>query len=143
MDRDPLIAKHLELIQGVVDRLASNSFSLKSWAVLLAAAVLGVGGKSDVPMAFYSIALVPICVFWGLDGFFLAHRRQFEALYEYWAEKLGTSPEETAQALFSMNRTGIACPQGTWLNAVASTTLLFFYVGLAALCMAVGWCLAK
>lgn len=28
--------KHLELIQGVINRMASNSFKLKGWAVTLA-----------------------------------------------------------------------------------------------------------
>ena len=27
--------KHLEIIQGVINRMASNSFSLKGWAVTL------------------------------------------------------------------------------------------------------------
>ena len=36
---DAQTIKHLELIQGVVDRLANNSFAFKAWAIVLVAAV--------------------------------------------------------------------------------------------------------
>ncbi len=31
--------KHLEMIQGVVNRMASNSFQLKGWSVVLVSAL--------------------------------------------------------------------------------------------------------
>ena len=38
--------KHLELIQGVITRLAQNSFLLKGWSVTLVAAILTLASKN-------------------------------------------------------------------------------------------------
>ncbi len=37
--------KHLELVQGVVNRMASNLFMLKGWAVTLVAGIFDLAGK--------------------------------------------------------------------------------------------------
>ena len=39
--------KHLELVQGVVNRMASNLFMLKGWAVTLVAGHFYFGGKKE------------------------------------------------------------------------------------------------
>ena len=73
--------KHLEFIQGVVNRLASDSFRIKGWTVILVAALfvlLAREGRVD----FMYIGLVPVFFFWGLDGYFLWQERLFRALYD-------------------------------------------------------------
>ena len=37
--------KHLELIQGIINRMASNSFALKGWAVTLVAGIFALASK--------------------------------------------------------------------------------------------------
>ena len=37
--------KHLELVQGVINRMAGNSFMLKGWAVTLVAGIFALAGK--------------------------------------------------------------------------------------------------
>ena len=73
-------AKHLELIQAVISRMASNSFMLKGWTVTLAAALLAFGAKDSSP-AIATVALFPAFVFWGLDAYYLRKERLFRALY--------------------------------------------------------------
>ncbi|MFB5192954.1 hypothetical protein [Alicyclobacillus fastidiosus] len=69
--------KHLEMIQGVINRLANNSFLLKGWGVTLAAAVVALdAGKGHVLMA-----LLPILAFWILDAYFLWNEKLFRELY--------------------------------------------------------------
>lgn len=34
--------KHLEMIQGIINRMASNSFYLKGWAVTLVAGIFAI-----------------------------------------------------------------------------------------------------
>lgn len=117
--------KHLEFIQGVVNRLASNSFLTKGWSVFLVAALfvlLAREGKTE----FASIAFVPVAVFWGLDGYFLWQERLFRALYDH------VRVLNDADVDFSMNitpfRTGWA---RSWLGATLSRTLIVFYGALA------------
>jgi hypothetical protein len=72
--------KHLEMIQAVIARMASNSFLIKGWAVTLTVALLGFAvSKSHAGLA--AAALIPIAVFGLLDGYYLRTERVFRALY--------------------------------------------------------------
>ena len=72
------------------------------------------------------IALLPVFVFWGLDGYFLWQERLYRALYDH-ARCL-----DDAEIDFLMDvaafRTGRARP---WLGATFSRTLLIFHGMLA------------
>lgn len=54
--------KHLEMIQGIINRMASNSFALKGWAVTLVAGIFALASK-DTDKIYFLIAYVPIVVF--------------------------------------------------------------------------------
>ena len=73
--------KHLEFIQGAVDRFASNSFRLKAWSVgLVAALFVLLAGQDRIELA--AVGIVPVLLFWGLDGYFLWQERLFRTLYD-------------------------------------------------------------
>ena len=74
--------KHLEFIQGVINRLATNSFRLKGWTVVLVAALLALMAQAKC-IEYAPVALVPIVFFWGLDAYFLWQERLFRALYDH------------------------------------------------------------
>ena len=76
--------KHLEFIQGVINRLATDSFRMKGWAVVLVlvSALLVVLAKEG-RVEFAYIGFVPALVFWGLDGYFLWQERLFRDLYDH------------------------------------------------------------
>lgn len=69
--------KHLEFIQGVIARLAQNSFLLKGWSVTLVAAILALTTPSTVLLAIF-----PALTFWGLDAFYLGQERHFRELHK-------------------------------------------------------------
>jgi hypothetical protein len=73
--------KHLELIESVVSRMASNSFLLKGWSVALGVALLGFAAK-DSNQRFALLALFPPVVFWGADAYYLRQERLFRKLYD-------------------------------------------------------------
>ncbi len=113
--------KHLEFIQGVVNRLASNSFRMKGWSVLLIAALLAVLAREG-HIEFAPIGLVPVIIFWGLDGYFLWQERLFRALYDH----VRQLPD--ADIDFSMNVSPFMHTRArTWLGATCSKTLVFFH----------------
>ena len=118
--------KHLEIIQGVINRLATNSFQMKGWAVVLVAAILVLLAREHrLDTAF--IALLPIVIFWGLDGYFLWQERLYRALYDH------VRTLEDAQVDFAMNvapfRTGY---RRSWLGTTLSWTLTPFYAVLTS-----------
>jgi len=73
--------KHLDLIQGVVNRLAGNSFSIKTWAVGLIAILGGLTAKDADPRMACALLLPALC-FWGLDAYYLRQERLFRKLYQ-------------------------------------------------------------
>lgn len=72
--------KHLEFIQGVINRHNSNSFMIKGWAITIVAAFLALMGTINEPYLSF-IALGPTLMFWVLDSMFLANEKCFVSLY--------------------------------------------------------------
>jgi hypothetical protein len=74
--------RHLEFIQGVINRMARNSFAIKGWAITLIAAIFVLGIGQSIAWYFFLIALLPALVFWGLDGYYLRQELLFRKLYD-------------------------------------------------------------
>jgi len=110
--------KHLELIQGVVNRLSTNSFLLKGWSVVLVSALFALSApKADVNFIF--LAYFPAFIFWGLDAYFLWQERMFRDLYNKVREQ---RPEEID---FSMDAKSAS--DETWWCAFKSLTISLFH----------------
>lgn len=75
--------KHLEMIQNVITRMASNSFLLKGWTVTLVVGLLAFGNIKEMDIDFMFLALIPILFFWVLDAFYLNEERKYIKLYEH------------------------------------------------------------
>jgi hypothetical protein len=72
------VQKHLDILQGIVSRLAQNSSNCKNWCVTLVAGVLVLSLSKDgtrhlVPI----IAGIPILIFWWLDAYYHSLERAF------------------------------------------------------------------
>lgn len=116
--------KHLEMIQGVINRMAGNSFLIKGWCVTLVGAIIALASKDD-DKRFIAVAYYPVVMFWLLDGFFLNQERLYRSLYDAVRLKLEVAID------FSMDAKAVPPPPGkkkpTWLRALFSRTLLLFY----------------
>ena len=123
--------KHLELIQGVINRLAGNSFYIKGWTVVLLSALLVLVVREDQSDLGW-LGLLPVLVFWGLDAYFLWQERLFRALYDR------VRLIDEAEIDFSMD-VGVvrADPRLTWVRALISRTLVSFYMVLVAVVVVV------
>ena len=111
---------HLEMIQGVVNRLAQSSFLLKGWSVVLVSALFVLGAKDSTP-AFVYVAYFPAIAFWFLDGYFLWQERLFRALYDHVREL------EEDDVDFSMDVSAVTSGVNSWSQAILSKTLLIFH----------------
>lgn len=73
--------KHLEIIQGAVNRLANNSFLIKGWTITISLAGFGLFINNNSPALLISVIFADI-IFWILDAYYLRQERLFRALYE-------------------------------------------------------------
>src|SRR2546426_9868329 len=80
MDKDEE-AVYLQIVQGVITRMGSNSFVLKGWNVTLVSALFALAAE-DSNSRFILIAILPTLAFWFLDAYYLRQERLFRKLYE-------------------------------------------------------------
>ncbi len=117
--------KHLEFIQAIISRMASNLFFLRGWTITLIGALLALFSKSNNSgYAIYFLIILTL-VFWILDGYFLSQERLFRDLYNYVRklkeEEIDFSMDISEYKKFKKN---------TLIYAMFSPTLLVFYLPL-------------
>ena len=130
---------HLEMIQGVINRLAHNSFLLKGWSVTLVSALFALAASSS-QVYFVFAAFLPSVMLWGLDGYFLRQERLFRKLYDH----VRVLPDEEID--FSMDTRSVSDQVAGWFRVTWSKTLRSFHgvivVSLVAVIL-IALCLAK
>ena len=81
--------KEIDLIQGCIKRMASNSFLIKGWALSVFAGVTAItkGENLNNIVLLICTTLVPFVCFWILDAYFLQTERRFRMMYSDRLEK--------------------------------------------------------
>jgi hypothetical protein len=123
--------KHLEFIQGAINRMAGNLFFLRGWTITLIAALFAFFVK-DANTDFIFVVYFPVIIFWILDGYFLSQERLFRALYNH-VRKL-----DEKEIDFSMNTSEYnEDKRNGWIYSMFSSTLLLFYLPLVGVMLLV------
>jgi len=112
--------KHLEMIQGIINRMAGNSFLLKGWSVTLISALFALSAK-DSNQFFLYLAYFPCVAFWSLDGYFLWQERMYRKLYQDVAKK------DLESIDFDMNATKFKDKVDSLFSTCLSSTLRLFH----------------
>lgn len=81
MNADEQRVKHLEFVEGVINRMAGNSFLLKGWSVTLVAALFALAAQG-ANAGYALVGLLPGSVFWALDAYYLRQENLFQKLYD-------------------------------------------------------------
>ena len=75
--------KHLEFIQGVITRMASNSFAMKGWMIAIISALLAIYADSKPKNeCFLLVAAIATLLFWIIDAYYLYIERKYRKLYK-------------------------------------------------------------
>ena len=120
--------KHLEMIQAVISRLGTNSFLVKGWAVTIAAALWGFAiGDREWGLALAS--MLPIALFWWLDGYILRVERLFRALHD--AVRTGEPTVEPFFMAATKQEFASQATESSRRDVLFSETLFAFYGALA------------
>ena len=113
--------KHLELIQGVINRMAHCSFLLKGWSVILVCGLFALAAKEANPLFVY-LAYLPVIAFWILDGYYLFQERLYRKLY---GDVRNRRPEDID---FSMNASRFKGEnKATWPKSILSISMILFH----------------
>jgi len=117
--------KHLEFIQAVIARMATNSFLFKGWAITIAAG-LSAFAAVESRTALLVLVLVSTIMFWGLDGYYLWLERCFRKLHKEVAAMGDTDID------FNMVPAK-PDPVRTWLKTCKRPQLFVFYGAIIAI----------
>lgn len=128
-EESPSIQTHLAFLQGVIERMSSNSASSKAWCITVVSAILVIVADKGKP-DFALIALIPILLFLALDAYYLAMEKGFRNSYSSFVRKLHDqtlTPEDLYSIKPEGNRTALQ------LEALRSFSVWWFYIVLGLL----------
>lgn len=121
--------KHLEMIQGVINRMASNQFLFKGWSITLIAAIATFSANDNSP-ALMTIPIVATLLFWFVDAYYLMLERAFRNLYN----DVSAKDEDNVDFNMSIADNGIAFAD--WFRTLWRPILVMFY-GITLLALAI------
>lgn len=101
MDKE-ILFKEIDLIQGCINRMASNSFLIKGWTLSIFAGVTAITkgeNLNDVALLICT-TLVPFVCFWILDAYFLQTERKYRKMY---SDRLEKRKNEDYSNLYDLN----------------------------------------
>lgn len=112
--------KHLEFIQGIINRMSSNSFLFKGWSITIIAAIAAFATNDANPMLMI-VPIVSTILFWSVDAYYLMLERLYRDLYNTVAKK---SPENIDYDL-KTQKPSIS----SWIKVVFGRPILFLFYG--------------
>lgn len=128
----PSVQSHLNMQQGVINRLASNSASCKTWCVTLVSAIVVVVAEHNKPNLLIT-ALIPIILFFGLDAYYLGLERSFRSAYGDFVRKLHAGTATVEDVFILQPPSGPPSLLSMVLRATLSISVWPFYATLACL----------
>lgn len=125
------VQAHLQILQGVIQRMASNSTSCKAWCITLVSAMLVLVADKGKPELAW-LAIVPSLLFFALDAYYLAMERAFRASYNAFVRKLHGGRVQ-AEDIYSISPKGEMSRHQ--IDALKSFSVWGFYGALVVLVM--------
>src|SRR5574344_256425 len=116
---------HLQMIEGIINRMGQNSFQIKGWSIGIMIAIFSFAkDQSNIRCILFTI--LPLCVMWILDTYYLVLERKYRFLYDY-------VRGETNEINFDMNFNTIKLDIGKhykipFIRVLISTTEILFYL---------------
>ncbi|WP_216725646.1 hypothetical protein [Thiorhodococcus drewsii] len=137
-DESASVQSHLQIMQGVIQRMAANSSSCKTWCITIVSAILVLMADKDKPELVW-VALFPSILFFVLDAYYLALEKAFRASYNAFLEKLHTGqlqPED----LYAVAPEGRI---GQHRKEAAKSFSVWGFYGFLIVLVAIGWWLIR
>ena len=128
-EQSPSVHAHLSILQSVIQRMAANSASCKTWCITIVSAILVLVADKQKPELFW-LAMFPIPVFAILDVYYLGLERGFRDSYNAFVSRLHNG-RLTLEDLYAVTPS----KNVSWLRAesIMSFSILGFYIPLALL----------
>lgn len=84
----PAVIKHIEILQGIITRMAGNSAACKTWSLTIVTGIIALFYTNGFPIL---LGTIPVVFFFILDSFYLGLESHFRDLHKEFVEKLNAS----------------------------------------------------
>lgn len=123
------VQAHLQILQSIIQRMATNSTSCKAWCITIVSAILVLIADKGEPN-FALLAFLPTFLFLALDAYYLALEKAFRSSYNLFVRKLHSSELKLDDLFFVIPRGDMTKHQ---IEALKSFSVWGFYGALAIL----------
>jgi hypothetical protein len=139
------VQAHINMLQGIINRMASNSANCKTWAITILAAMLVLVVENKICSDKLWVCYIPIGLFFFLDCFYLGLERNFIKKQNDFISKIHNG-ENFENELFVVKKLNEKWYQKVWaaikkffcqllwtLKAIFSFSIIPFYVAIFVL----------
>ena len=98
------VQSYLGILQGVINRMASNSAGCKTWCITIVSAIIVIIADKSNPVYVW-VSLVPILLFLFLDSYYLGIEQRSRDIYNVFIKKLH-SGKATIEDVYIVNLGG-------------------------------------
>lgn len=130
----PAVQGYISMLQGIINRMAGNSASCKTWTVTLVTALLALQAKAEVHLSYPLLCFIPIVSLYLLDCCYLGLERITIKIQTEFLQNLGT--KGYIYRLYKLRRLGNSRIQLWNMMKAAksfSTTPFYLFVALIVL----------
>ena len=136
LHESPAVIKHLEILQGIISRMAGNSASCKTWALTIITGIIAFSIQNQSIPIWTS--LIPAIMFLALDVFYLGLEIKFRDLQKVFVQKLSSNTLTLGDIyMFENDSSSHIHPKYIW-GGIRSFSTSFFYFPIVTL-IAVLW----
>ena len=96
--------QYLQMMQSNIERMASNSANCKTWLITIVSGFLAIGCNVTALNGWILITLVPIIMFWYLDGYYLSLERGFRNREKDFLNKVNSEGDDYKNALYNFKQ---------------------------------------
>lgn len=133
----PATQLHIQILQSIIGRMASNSANCKTWCITIVAAILALAvDKGSTQMVL--VAGIPVLLFFLLDAYYLSLEKHFVDEYGLAVNKMNSGDFTLVDAFVVGVRLSDATKAKNTMRAVRSISVWPFYSILAAAMVALG-----
>ena len=121
------VQSYLEILQGVINRMATNSAGCKTWCITLVSVIIVIIADKSKPELIW-IGVIPIILFLFLDSYYLGLEQRFRTVYNDFIKKIHEG-SATIEDVFIINPgTGFMINLISTFKSIISISIWPFYV---------------
>jgi len=123
----PSVNSYMTILQDIITRMATNSANTKTWCIALVSAIIVIVADKGQP-SYVMISLLPMCLFFLLDAYYLSLERQFRDRYNDFIAKLHAGKAKVEDVFIVKPGGGFKEILTTTLRSCGSVSVWPFYL---------------